>query len=97
MLISHALLSSNFFLIIDAVTRRFKTRLLTELNGLFYLTPILYFVLITLLVVFLGFPGSLFFIAEFLFFSFLLDINLIIFMLLIFILYFYVPVCFFKN
>lgn len=97
MLISHALLSSNFFLIVDAVTRRFKTRLLTELNGLFYLTPILYFVLITLLVVFLGFPGSLFFIAEFLFFSFLLDINLIIFIFLIFILYFYVPVCFFKN
>lgn len=97
MLISHALLSSNFFLIIDAVTRRFKTRLLTEINGLFYLTPILYFVLITLLVVFLGFPGSLFFIAEFLFFSFLLDLNLVIFFVLIFILYFYVPVCFFKN
>lgn len=97
MLISHALLSSNFFLIIDAVTRRFKTRLLTEINGLFYLTPVLYFVLITLLVVFLGFPGSLFFIAEFLFFSFLLDLNLVIFFVLIFILYFYVPVCFFKN
>lgn len=97
MLISHALLSSNFFLIIDAVTRRFKTRLLTEISGLFYLTPVLYFVLITLLVVFLGFPGSLFFIAEFLFFSFLLDLNLVIFFVLIFILYFYVPVCFFKN
>lgn len=97
MLISHALLSSNFFLLIDAVTRRFKTRLITELNGLFYSTPSLYLIIIVLLVTFLGFPGSLFFLAEFLFFSFLLDLNFPLFLLTLCVLYLYVPSCFFKN
>ena len=97
MLISHALLSSNFFLLIDAVTRRFKTRLITEINGLYYLNPKLYFILLLLLITFLGFPGSIFFISEFLFFAFLLDFNFLFFFFFIFILYFFVISCFFKN
>ena len=97
MLISHALLSSNFFLLIDAVTRRFKTRLVTEINGLYYLNPKLYFILLLLLITFLGFPGSIFFISEFLFFAFLLDFNFLFFLVLIFILYFFFFLFFFKN
>jgi len=97
MLISHALISSNFFLLIDAVTRRFKTRLITEIRGLFFLTPKLYFIVLQLLLVFLGFPGSLFFITEFLFFSYLIDINAPLFFLTLLLLYFFVGVSFFKS
>ena len=97
MMISHAIISSNFFLVIDSVTRRFKTRLLTEISGIYYLTPSLYFVILTLLIVFLGFPGSLLFIAEFMFFSALLDVNFGLFFFLLFIAYFFVPSCFFKS
>jgi NADH-quinone oxidoreductase subunit M len=97
MLVSHALLSSNFFFLIDSVTRRFKTRLLTEISGLVLLTPKLYFSLLVLLVTFLGFPGSLFFIAEFLFFSYLLDINVVLTFALLTLLYFFVASCYFKN
>lgn len=96
-MISHALISSNFFLLIDSVTRRFKSRLVTEIFGLCYLTPQLYFTILTMLVVFLGFPGSLFFISEFLFFSSLIDLNTFVFLFVFFFAYFFLPSCFFKS
>lgn len=74
MLISHALLSTNSFLLVDAITRRFKTRLITELNGLNFLTPKLFLFSLVNCLIFLGFPGSLFFIAEVLFFAFSFDL-----------------------
>jgi NADH:ubiquinone oxidoreductase subunit 4 (subunit M) len=37
MLISHALLSTNSFLLVDAINRRFKTRLITEISGVNFL------------------------------------------------------------
>ena len=73
MLISHALLSTNAFLLVDAFARRLKTRLLTELGGVNFLAPRLFLLALVNLLVFLGLPGSLFFIAEFLFFYALLD------------------------
>ena len=97
MMISHALVSANFFLLIDSVTRRFKTRLISELGGLFYVTPTLYLLVLLMLIVFLGFPGSLLFVAEFLFFSALLDFSLGLFFLIFFVAYFFVPVCFFRS
>lgn len=72
MLISHAFLSSNSFLLVDAINRRFKTRLITEINGINFLCPKLFLIALLNCLVFLGFPGSIFFIAEFLFFLFLL-------------------------
>ncbi len=74
MYISHAILSTNSFLLVDSITRRFKTRLIFELSGLNYLCPKLFLFALINLIVFLGFPGSLFFISEFLFFSFLFDL-----------------------
>jgi len=44
MLISHALLSTNSFLLVDAIGRRFKTRLITEINGINFLCPKLFLV-----------------------------------------------------
>lgn len=97
MLISHAFLSSNFFYLIDLVTRRLKTRLITEISGLNLILPNLYIISVILLITFLGFPGSFFFISEFLFFSFLLDVNFIFTLFLLFLLYFFASSCFFKN
>jgi len=72
MLISHALLSTNSFLLVDAINRRFKTRLITEISGINYLCPKLFLMVLLNSLIFLGFPGSIFFVAEFLFFSFFL-------------------------
>ena len=97
MMISHALVSANFFILIDSVMRRLKTRVLGEASGLFYLTPNLYFVILLMLIIFLGFPGSLLFVAEFLFFSALLDFSFCLFFIIFFCAYFFVPVCFFRS
>lgn len=70
MLISHALLSTNSFLLVDAIGRRFKTRLITEINGVNFLCPKLFLVALVNCLIFLGFPGSIMFVAEILFFSF---------------------------
>ena len=75
MLISHALISTNSFLLVDAVSRRFKTRLITEINGLNYLCPKLFLLVLLNILIFLGFPGSIFFVSEILFFSFFFSIR----------------------
>nr|ACX30996.1 NADH dehydrogenase subunit 4 [Moneuplotes crassus] len=97
MMISHALVSANFFLLIDSITRRFKTRLISEIAGVFYITPKLHFIILLMLILFLGFPGSLLFVSEFLFFSALLEFSFGFFLLIFFIAYFAVPVCFFRS
>ena len=74
MLISHALLSTNSFLLVDAIGRRFKTRLITEINGINFLCPKLFLMSLVNCLVFLGFPGSIMFVAEILFFSFFFDL-----------------------
>lgn len=97
MLVSHAFLSTIFFFIVDCINRRFKTRLVTEINSLSLLSPKLFLILLINLLIFLGFPGSLFFIAEFLFFSFLIDLSSEIAILLLVLLYLVVPTFFFKS
>lgn len=96
-LIAHALISTNFFIFIDSVTRRFKTRLTSEIAGLFYFYPNIYFLILINLLIFLGFPGTLFFFAEFIFFFILLELNFYLFILLFLIAYFYLPTVFFKK
>lgn len=90
MYISHAILSTNSFLLVDSIARRFKTRLIFEISGLNYLCPKLFILTLINLIIFLGFPGSLFFISEFLFFSFIFDLlpffSFIIFIFIYFIL-----------
>jgi len=97
MLISHALLSTNSFLLVDAINRRFKTRLITEISGLNFLCPKLFLVILINCLVFLGFPGSIFFVAEFLFFSFFFDLFPLLCLFLIVILYLLGPTFFFRS
>lgn len=97
MLISHALLSTNSFLLVDAINRRFKTRLITEISGINFLCPKLFLISLINCLVFLGFPGSIFFIAEFLFFSFFFDLFPILSLFLIVLLYLLNPTFFFRT
>ncbi len=97
MLISHALLSTNSFLLVDAINRRFKTRLITEISGVNFLCPKLFLISLINCLVFLGFPGSIFFIAEFLFFSFFFDLFPILCIFLMILLYLLGPTFFFRS
>lgn len=97
MLISHALLSTNSFLLVDAVTRRFKTRLISEISGINMLCPKLFIAILLNSLIFLGFPGSLFFISEVLFFTFVFDLFPIMTLFLIILLYLLAPTFFFRS
>lgn len=97
MLISHAILSSNSFLLVDAINRRYKTRLITEISGINFFCPKLFLITLVNLLIFLGFPGSIFFIAEFLFFSFFFDFYPLLTLILLPLLYFFVPTFFFRT
>lgn len=97
MLISHALLSTNSFLLVDAINRRFKTRLITEISGVNFLCPKLFLASLINLLIFLGFPGSIFFIAEFLFFSFFFDLFPILCLFILVLLYLLGPTFFFRS
>lgn len=97
MLISHALLSTNSFLLVDAMARRFKTRLLTEISGVNFICPKLFLVALLNLLIFLGFPGSIFFVSEFLFFSFFIDLFPVMSVFLLLFLYLLGPTFFFRS
>mgnify|MGYP003339992928 FL=1 len=91
MSISHALLSTNSFLLVDAIARRFKTRLITEISGINFLCPKLFLLCLVNLLVFLGFPGSIMFISEVLFFTFLFDLFPVLYFFLVILLYLLAP------
>lgn len=97
MFISHAIMSSVSFLITDAIVRRFKTRLITEIHGINFLCPKLFLVALVNLIIFLGFPGSLFFISEFLFFTFIIDFYPTLALFLFIFIYLLLPTFFLKS
>ena len=71
MLVSHAIISTNSFLIVDSIARRYKTRLINEISGICFLNTKLFILAFLNLLIFLGFPGSLFFLSEVMFFTYL--------------------------
>jgi len=97
MLISHALLSTNSFLLVDAIARRFKTRLITEISGLNFMCPKLFLMVLINSLIFLGFPGSIFFVSEFLFFAFFYDLFPVLAIFLLVFLYLLGPTFFFRS
>ena len=97
MLISHALLSTNSFLIVDAIGRRFKTRLVTEIGGINFLCPKLFTLGLLNLLIFLGFPGTIMFVSEILFFSFFFDLYPSLTLFYILLLYLIGPTTFFRT
>lgn len=97
MMIAHALLSTNSFLLVDAIARRFKTRLLTEISGINFLCPKLFLMTLLNSLIFLGFPGSIFFVSEFLFFSFFFDLFPLLTLFILVFLYLLGPTFFFRS
>ena len=97
MMIAHALLSTNSFLLVDAIARRFKTRLLTEIGGINFLCPKLFLMTLLNSLIFLGFPGSIFFVSEFLFFSFFFDLFPLLTLFILIFLYLLGPTFFFRS
>jgi NADH:ubiquinone oxidoreductase subunit 4 (subunit M) len=73
--ITHALLSSIFFFLVDAVSRRFYTRNIVEINGILHLSPNLGIVILLSCVFCSGLPGTLKFISELYIFAGLFDIT----------------------
>lgn len=96
MFISHAIISSLFFILVDCVSRRFKTRNIYEITGLWVRLPVLSLFILVVNVIFLGFPYTSFFLSEYLFFVALLDINPIVFIFVLSILYFINPIIIFR-
>jgi len=84
-------------LLVDAIGRRFKTRLITEINGLNFLCPKLFLMGLINCLVFLGFPGSIMFVAEILFFSFFFDLFPLLCLIFIVFLYLLGPTFFFRS
>lgn len=97
MLISHAFISTLSFLLVDSITRRFKTREVTEISGLNYLCPKLFLISLINCQIFLGFPGSIYFISEVLFYTFFFDINPITGFFLLVLMYLLAPSFFYKS
>lgn len=81
----------------DAIARRFKTRLITEISGLNFMCPKLFLCVLLNILIFLGFPGSIFFVSEILFFSFFLDFFPLGSVFLLFFLYLLGPTFFFRS
>jgi len=71
--ITHSLLSSLMFFLVDCIQRRYKTRLIAELSGILHKTPNLGISLILMVVLYSGLPGSLKFTSEFYIYSGLLE------------------------
>lgn len=71
--ITHSLLSSLMFFLVDCIQRRYKTRLVTELSGIIHTTPNLGISLILMVVLYSGIPGSLKFSSEVYIYSGLLE------------------------
>jgi NADH:ubiquinone oxidoreductase subunit 4 (subunit M) len=62
--ITHSLLSSLMFFLVDCIQRRYKTRLISEISGIIHTTPNLGISLIFMVILYSGIPGSLKFSSE---------------------------------
>ena len=96
MLFSHAILSSLFFLLTDSISRRFNTRYITELNSLWLFAPNLTTIILITNILFLGFPCTSLFWSEFFLFMYLLELNPILYGILIIMLFFLIPIILFR-
>jgi len=72
-LLAHSVLSSLLFFIVECVYRRTKTRSVHKMQGLQTLYPNLGVSIWAMLILFLGFPGTLKFYVEFKFIMLLLQ------------------------
>lgn len=84
--ITHAFLSTLFFFIIDIIYKRYNSRSIYNVNSIFLNYPILSFNIILACVNYNGFPFSIKFFVEIYFFILMLDLNILVFLITIYIL-----------
>lgn len=63
--ITHSFLSALLFYLVDCIQRRYKTRSITQLNGILITNPNLAIVILLTCLVYTGLPGTMKFITEF--------------------------------
>jgi NADH:ubiquinone oxidoreductase subunit 4 (subunit M) len=73
--ITHSLLSVLMFYIVDTIYRRFSSRSVIEVSGIFQLTPNLAISIILMCIFFSGLPGTLKFTCEFYIFCGLFELT----------------------
>lgn len=84
-IIIHCLLSSLFFFIIDVLTKRFGTRVTSQITGLIHIMPIFTTFIFLSWVLFCGLPFTSKFYIEIVIFNLLAHYNINIFILIIFV------------
>jgi formate hydrogenlyase subunit 3/multisubunit Na+/H+ antiporter MnhD subunit len=75
--ITHAILSALFFFLIDVVYRLYYTRSTYNLTGLLYLTPVLGSIIFINNIMYAGLPFTIKFYVEMYVYQFLLDVNIL--------------------
>ena len=79
------------------MAQRLGLRLITEVSGINFLCPKLFLAILLNTLIFLGFPGSIFFVSEFLFFAFFFDLFPLLALFLLLFLYLIGPTFFFRS
>lgn len=62
--VTHSLLSSLMFFLVDCIQRRYKSRLVSEISGILNSAPNLGIALLCMVVFYSGIPGSIKFTSE---------------------------------
>lgn len=79
----HAVLSTLMFFLVDLIQKRFGTRLLSELSGIIHVCPNLGVSIILMCLSFLALPFTLKFSCEFILFSGIADLSLMLLMIIV--------------
>ena len=79
----HAVLSTLMFFLVDLIQKRFGTRLLSELSGVIHICPNLGISIILMCLSFLALPFTLKFSCEFILFSGIADLSLMLLMIIV--------------
>ena len=74
--VTHALLSSLFFYLVDCIQRRYNSRSTVDVSGILQTTPSLGVAILISVFLYGAFPGSLKFMCELYIFSGLFDLDL---------------------
>ena len=84
-IITHCLLSSLFFFIIDTLLKRYSTRVSTKLTGLVHTCPLLTVCIIISIILFSGLPFTAKFFIEIMIFSYTLNYDFVATIIIVFI------------
>src|SRR5690349_14168533 len=63
--ITHSFLSALLFYLVDCIQRRYRTRSITQINGILLTNPNLATAILFTCIVYMGLPGTMKFVTEF--------------------------------